>query len=442
MTALGVVLGLSACAGSGSTDTTITVMYEKTSTFTQLDDLMQTAKAEFEAANPGVTVELQAISAGDDDYKTKLALANRSASTAPDVFYEDSLNVRADAEAGYLLPLDDRLSDWGDWDLFEDAAKQAGIGTDGQTYAVSLGTDTRVIWYDTSVFEAAGIATPWQPTSWQDILDTAATIKSAEPDVIPFNMYAGTSTTEGSVISGFDMLLYGTELGDDALFDSDTGKWVVGSDGFVDSLTFLDELWNGGLATTAAQALDSNVWSNIFDTWFPDGQIGAMVEGSYVPSFWAEDGQFPWSGYSDVMQTAYFPTQTGEEPGYVSMSGGWTLAVGAQTANPDLAFDFLTTALSKDNALSYDVANSQIAVRSDVASESEYLDANPYVEAVSDAVAFTHFRPTTSDYSAISTAIQNAMESVITGSATPQEAAATYDAAVVSAVGEDGVIQK
>ena len=31
---------------------------------------------------------------------------NRSASTAPDVLYEDTFLIKSDAEAGYLAPLD------------------------------------------------------------------------------------------------------------------------------------------------------------------------------------------------------------------------------------------------------------------------------------------------------------------------------------------------
>ena len=50
----------------------------------------------------------------------------------------------------------------------------------------------------------------------------------------------------------------------------------------------------------------------------------------------------------------------------------------------------------------------------------------------------THFRPATTDYSRISNAITVAMESVMTGQQTPEEAAAAYDQALVGIVGEDG----
>lgn len=442
--AIGAMIGLAGCSPSGNAggDKVLKISYIKTDAFTALDTLFTSVKADFEAANDGVTVELQPVAGTDDDYKTKLALSQRSAETAPDVFYEDTTTIRSDAEAGFLLNLDDYVAKWDDWDQFNDAAKAAGAGDDGSIYAVSLGTDTRAIWYRKSIFEAAGIAVPWKPSSWQDILDAASAIKASQPGVVPFNLYAGTGTGEGSNMQGFYELLYGTQLGGDALYDSKSSKWVTGSQGFIDSLAFLDTLYSQGYALTPAQALDPNIWQEVFGTMFPKGTLGATVEGSYTPSFWVKGGSYEWPAYADEMGAVAFPTKDGQKPGGVSMSGGWTLAVGAKSANPDLAFSFLSMALNKENALSYDNENSQIAVRADVAADPSYTAANPFVAAVTDLVAVTHFRPATADYNQISVEVQRATESIITGASTPKEAAAAYDAAIEGIVGADGVIDK
>lgn len=440
--AAALVLGGCAADGGGeSGDKTVTVVYSKTDSFTVLDTLMNTVKKEFETSHEGVTVDLQPITATDDDYKTRLQLSLGSADTAPDVFYEDTFNVRSDVEAGYLLNLDDHLADWSDWDQFDENGRKAGQGEDGSTYALPLGTDTRVIWYNKNVLEKAGISDPWQPETWADILDAAAKIKSADSDAVPFNMYAGTGTGEGTVMQSFYELLYGTGDGS-GLYDDASGKWIVGSQGFIDSLDFLKTLYDEGYAVSADKALDPNVWQAVFGDMFPKDTLGATVEGSYTPSFWAESGAYPWPDYADVMGVALFPTQNGEDPGGVSMSGGWTLAASAQTDVPDLAFEFMTTALNKENALWYAINNAQIAVRKDVAAESSYLAANPFVEAVSKAVSVTHFRPANSDYPQISVAAQEATEAVITGQATPEEAAAAYDDKVRQIVGDDKVTTK
>jgi multiple sugar transport system substrate-binding protein len=156
-----------------------------------------------------------------------------------------------------------------------------------------------------------------------------------------------------------------------------------------------------------------------------------------MPGTWLDDGAAPWPEWAEVMGTAAMPTQHGQEPGAVSMSGGWTMAIGAGTENPDVAFDVLTYAINKENALRFAIENSQIAVRTDVAEEPSYAEANPTVPFFSDLVEVTHFRPATSDYAQISNAIQVAMESVMTGQQSPEEAAAVYDEAVVGLVGEE-----
>ena len=432
------MVALAGCssAADGGDKQTLKIVYQETDSFTALDTLFNTIKPEFEAAHEGVTINLQPIQANDDDYSTKLALSQQSAETAPDVFYEDTFRVRSDIDAGYLLNLDDHLSTWDDWSKFNEGAKAAGMGDDGSIYAVPLGTDTRAIWYSKPVLTAAGIAVPWQPETWDDILDVARTIQAAEPGVVPFNMYAGKGTGEGTVMQSFYELLYGTG---DSLYNEEEQKWVVGSQGFKDSLTFLQTLYTEKLAVEPSEALDANVWKKVFGELFPQGKLGGTVEGSYTPSFWQTGGAYEWPAYTDDMGVAAFPTQDGQEPGGVSMSGGWTLAVGAKTKNADLAFEFLTLALNQENALWYAINNSQIAVRTDVASDPTYLAANPFVADVTELVSVTHYRPATSDYPKISAEVQAATEAVITGQQSVDEAAAAYDKAVEGIVGADKV---
>ncbi|MCD5346049.1 extracellular solute-binding protein [Agromyces sp. S2-1-8] len=429
------LVGCSADSGGGDDDT-IRIVYQKTDAFVALDDLFKKVKPEFEKANPGITVSLEPIVADEADYGTKLALMQQSPDTAPDVFYEDTFKVRSDVDAGYLLNLDEYLADWSDWSQFNEGAKEAGRADDGSVYAVPLGTDTRGIWYSKSVLEEAGVSLPWEPKSWEEILDTARKVHAASPDKVAFNVYSGKPAGEGSVMQGFGMLMYGT---DDELYDADEKKWVTGSQGFVDSLAFIETLYSEGLAPAPDVALDGSMWQKLFGEWFPNGQIGGTIEGSWSPSFWMEGGQYAWPEYVDDIGVAAFPTQNGQGDGAVSLSGGWTLAVGANSGNPDAAFDFLAMALDKENALDYNIANSQIAVRTDVAEDPAYLEANPFIGFFTDLVTSTHFRPATADYPQISAEIQAATEAVMTGQMTPEEAAAAYDEAVVGIVGEDNV---
>jgi multiple sugar transport system substrate-binding protein len=427
-----VVTGCS--AGDEGGGDTIKVAYSKFGNFTQMDDHMKAVKEQFEADHEGMTVELVPIEALEADYFTKLALMNQSASTAPDVMYEDTFKVKSDAEAGYILPLDDYLEGWDDWDQFPENAREAGAGDDGKIYGVPMGTDTRAIWYNKQLLADAGVTVPWEPSSWQDILDAAEAVKKTNPETIPFNIYSGKAQSEGASMQGFQMLLSGTE---DTLYNSDEKKWVTASEGFVDSLQFITDIYQGDLGPTPQQALDKNVGTTINSEWIPQGKLAMSLDGSWVSGTWLDSGTTPWPEWNDVMGVAAMPTQDGDGAGRTSMSGGWTLAMGAKTKNPDAAWDFIATALDEDNSLSYDVAASQIAVRTDVGTSPEYVDSNPTFEFFSSLVADTHFRPATSDYAKISNEITVAMEAVMTGQQTPEEAAKAYDEAITGIVGED-----
>jgi multiple sugar transport system substrate-binding protein len=433
------VLALAACSsggdegGGGGDDSTITVAYQKTAQFVQLDDLLQKAKTEYEAANEGMTVDLVAIEAEQDQYFTKLALMNGSADTAPDVIYEDTFQIRSDAAAGYLQPIDEYVEAWEDWEQFPDTAREAGLGDDGKVYGVSMGTDTRGIYFNKDLFAQAGLPADWQPETWDDVLTAARTIKEKLPDVTPINVYSGKAAGEATTMQGFEMLMYGT---DDELYDTGSKKWVTGSQGFVDSLGFLETIYSEGLAPSLDIALDASVGARVATELLPQGKLAMAVDGSWLPGGWIS-GDNAWPEWEQTMGMAAMPTQDGQEPGFTSMSGGWTLAVGAHAGDPQAAFDFISVALNRENSLKYDTENSQIAVRTDVAEDPEYLSYNPSFEFFSSLVEYTHFRPATPDYSQISSNIQVAAESVATGQATPEEAAAAYDEGLVSIVGED-----
>ena len=116
---------------------------------------------------------------------------NQSSSTAPDVMYEDTFLVNSDVAAGYLAPLNSYLAKWSGWKEFSPAAQAAARGANGKVYGVSMGTDTRGLYYNKQVFAKAGLPVPWQPKTWADVLAAAEKIKATEPGVTPINVYGG-----------------------------------------------------------------------------------------------------------------------------------------------------------------------------------------------------------------------------------------------------------
>ncbi|NEB30678.1 extracellular solute-binding protein [Streptomyces sp. SID14446] len=436
---------LTACgSGSGSDPDTVKVSFKQSTdnSVRVMDTYLGEMKKQFEKANPGKKVELVPIKAPDSEYYTKLQQMLRSPKTAPDLVYEDTFLINSDITSGYLKPLDPYLDKWSDWGQFIDTAKAAAKAQDGKTYGVPDGTDTRGLWFDKGVFAKAGLPADWQPKTWDDVLDAARTIKKKVPGVTPLNVYTGKPTGEAATMQGFEMLLYGTGDGTaDPLYDTASKKWVAGSRAFKDALTFVETVYKEKLGPDVTDALDPNFATSVRGDLLPGGKLGIDLDGSWLPQDWLKGSGHEWPAWSRKLGLAHMPTQHGQAPGKVSMSGGWTWSIPSKAGNPALAFEFIKTMQTKANAQKWYIANSGIAVRKDVAADPAYTQAQPGIKFFTDLVASTHYRPAYPAYPKVSTAIQEAMESVTTGDSSVDKAASTYDEELKSAT-DDQVTRK
>lgn len=437
----GSLLLLAAIAGCGagasqenSGGKELEVLYRVDVTWPHLEKMLGNAKKQYEAAHPGVTIKLTAVQGTPEAYYTKLALLNRSPDSAPDLYYHDTFQVNADVAAGKLAPLDEHLATWPDWDTqFPDSVKAAARGTDGRIYGVPISTDTRGLWYQKEVFAKAGLAVPWQPKTWDDVLTAARTIKQRVPGVVPFSMYSTKIHGEATTMQGFEMLLYGTPGG--TLYDDTQQKWVAGGRNFTDALAFVNTIYREELGPRQADAQNPKLADKVNMDWFPAAKLGISLDGAWTAAAWKPTSTKPWPEWTDKIGWAAMPTQNGQEPGSVSMSGGWVMAMSAYTPHKKEAFDFITVATNKENSMAYSVGTGDLAPRRDVAADPAYSADNPSVQFFTELAAVTHYRPAYEAYPKVSAQIQEAMEAITTGSRTPEEATAAYARSLPAAVG-------
>jgi multiple sugar transport system substrate-binding protein len=389
-----------------------------------------------EAANPGIKIKTQVIVASEGDYYTKVDLMMRSASTAPDLVKEDSFLIGSDATAGYLLPLNKYLATWPDYAKQFYPGMQSITTFKGQNYGVMNGTDVRGIWYNKQLFKKAGLPTNWQPKNWADILAAARTIKAKVPGVIPMNLYSGIPTDEAASMQGFEMLLYGTK---DPLYDYKTGKWIASSPGFLNALNFVQTVYNPKdlLGPTNDIALNGLAGNIISQQLLPQGKLAIDIDGSWVPSTWSSTGATPWPQWQQVMGFAKMPTEFGQAPYFVTLSGGWAYSISSKSAHPAQAFAVLKAANSAANLALFDVLVGNIGVRKDETTIPSYAQV-PMNPLFTSLVAFTQFRPAFPVYPKVSNQIDLAMENVMSGTS-PKVAMSYYTDAVRGIVGSANV---
>ncbi|MET8144127.1 extracellular solute-binding protein [Sphaerisporangium sp. NPDC005288] len=412
----------------------IEVLYKMEPTWPYMDKVLKQAKADYEAAHKGVTIKLTAVQGNNEVYYTKLALLNRSADSAPDVYLHDTFQVNADVAAGKLAPLDDYLKSWPDWSTqYSEAVQQAAKGPDGKIYGVPISTDTRGLWYSKDVFAKAGLPVPWEPKTWADVLSAARAIKQKAPEAIPFSMYSTKPHGEAATMQGFEMLLYGTPGG--TLYDDTQKKWVATGKGITDSLGFINTIYRENLGPKQADAFSTKLYDKVTMEWFPNAKLGIDLDGAWVSSAWKPTGSKPWPQWTEKIGWTPMPTQNGEAPGAVSMSGGWVMAMSSYAKEKKDAFDFISVVTDKKNTLTYSVGSGDLAPRKDVAADPSYTAGNPAVKFWTDLASVTHYRPAYEVYPKVSAEVQKAMEAMTTGSKTPEAAAKEYADALPAVVG-------
>jgi multiple sugar transport system substrate-binding protein len=132
---------------------------------------------------------------------------------------------------------------------------------------------------------------------------------------------------------------------------------------------------------------------------------------------------------------ASMPTEFGQGSDKVSMSGGWAWSIPGKAKNPSLAWKFIQYMESKSSSAKWNAMNGTLAVRKDVGTDPTYLNALSSNRFFSSLLSTTYYRPGLPAYTQVSTAIQQAMESVTTGHASVGKATSTYDSSVATAVG-------
>lgn len=387
-------------------------------------------------AKKGTPVKVNLVQFGGSDEQLKQQYAlDLKVGQGSDVMAFDGFWTPEFVAGGLLKPLNVVAGSTVDgWEGWAHIAKniQALLSYQGKTYGIPAGTDARAIWFRKDLFKQAGLPDNWQPTSWDDILSACKTIKTALPSVTCIQLNAGTAMGEATTLQGWYMVALGAGAN---VYDFKTNKYIVSGKPIVDALNFYKTIYiDDKYGDARLQLLKDGRQQSFLQ--FRDGKIAMLVEGDY---FWRSvlaGGDTKLDNRDQLVGWAKMPA---EKPGmgangqdFVTASGGTGFVLNPNTKQPAEAWALLSFMNSKDSLDAFQKLQPVIRARDDVAVPNDAV----LTAFAKTLLPITTIRPADPNYPQVSTDLQQMTEQVVSGAATPQQAADTYATAVTGLVGK------
>jgi len=371
-------------------------------------DVFTEAIASFEAAHPGITVDLVPYQwqgyGVHDAYTRFLALEDR----AIDVVLLDVPWVPEFARPGWLLPLDERV-DPALLDAFVPAARDGGR-SDGVQWGLPLTLKGSALYYRADLLRDEGLA----PPTTLDELQAAA---EALRDDVPFPIALHGAYTYNDVLP---------------MWWASGGGFVAGDRPAVDqpaNIAVVEELGEWMDAGLLSRSQLSGPWAEAYhapEEAFMRGEVGFFVTWSTLYDRVAAEEAF----VGEVGVTTV-PGLT-EGPGSSNL-GSWYLAVSAHSRHPDAAVAFLEHMTSPEVQRAYLAGQGELPSRSALLADDTLATAHPALAALRDVLPRAGVRPRVANEREVSGYLEEALQQVVAGDRSAADALAEAQARIEAA---------
>lgn len=396
------MLMLSACAVAQAEPVTLNFWHHYSAQSAENETLMNVLIPAFEAENPDIRVN--AVSHEWAELHDKV-LVSANSNALPDVARCDIAWLPEFQRMGILVALDEEMPDFADVSgrLIDSAMSTAVI--DGHYYALALNTNSKIVFYNTAMLEAAGVAVPATMEEWADTLRALSGENANGQQIWGWNEPA---------LAGWNICPFIWSFGG-SLTDAEqtVASGYVNSPATVKAVETFAALVQEGCIT------GFNSGDIPMTDGFGTGRYAMMLEGPWKSAELA--GAYPDVAYG----TAPIPAGEG---GSISVLGGEDIAM-FSTANKEAAWKFMQFMTSEfaetEMAKCGQIPVSKAALESETVRSADYA---PFIEAIRTAKA----RPTVAAWSEMDNGLTVAMTAIVTGEKTAQEAldelAAEWDA--------------
>lgn len=392
---LSAVLGLAACtalAESSETPVTINFWHHYSAQSAENETLMNDLIPKFESENPGIKVN--AVSHEWAELHDKI-LVSVSSQSLPDVARLDIAWLPEFQQMGVLVALDQEMPDFAEvaGTLLDSALSTANIG--GSYYALPLNTNSKILFYNTAMLEAAGVEVPTTMDEWVEAVRKLSGTNANGQQIWGWNEPA---------LSGWNICPFIWSFG-----GSLTNEEQTVATGYINSPETVKAVETFAMLVQEGALTGFNSGDIPMTDGFGTGRYAMMLEGPWKTAELA--GAYPDVAYG----TAYMPAGEG---GSISVLGGEDIAM-FNTANREAAWKFMQfmtgeyaeTAMAKCGQIPVN----KVALESDVVKNADYA---PFIQAIETAKA----RPTVAAWSEMDNELTNAMTAVVNGEKTAQEA--------------------
>ncbi|MCF7933227.1 MAG: extracellular solute-binding protein [Spirochaetia bacterium] len=337
-------------SGAAEDDGKITIKYNNFSAGETNAAVLQEMIALFEAENPNITIENEAMGYGDN-YWTQL-VTRIAGNDAPDCFELNMENFLAHATRGSLRPLDSLFADTDlDKSVYSSGLLEA-VSFDGELQAIPLMFSTVVLVYNMDLFDRAGVAYPTKDWTWEDSLAAAKKISALGDDT--WGMFNPIQFWEFYKVS---------QQNGGGLMTPDGKTLTINSKANVETLQYMLDRIDVHHVMPSMEELADRPESDLF----VEGKLGMWLNG-----VWA---------FNDLQLRADFPWGVEVEPGNLSKATHFFGNVGCvskTTKHPEAAFKFLNFLASNPKAVDLRLdAQWELPTVSDPAIMQRYIADTP-----------------------------------------------------------------
>ena len=390
--ALSIVLAAPALA-----DTTLNALFMKQAAYSDSD--IQAMTAEFEAAHPGLHVNLELVPF--EALHDKIVAANGAGADGYDVVLFDVTWPAEFSRNGFLKDVTERIAPDLAGQIFDGAWSTVTAG--GRRWGMPWILDTKYLFYNKAMLAKAGIASP--PKTWAELAEDAKKLK--DQGVVQYPIVWSWSQAEALIVD-YSALVAGYGGG-----FTENGKFVFDHGAPLEALNYMKSTLDSGVTNPhSTEYLEEDVRKV-----FSNGDAAFALNWTFMYGLANDPKESRVVGQIGVVPA---PGVEGKSS-VTAPNGSMGLGIAAHSAHPDEAWRYIEYLTSRPVQDKYAKLSLPIwkASYDDPAIAKGQEDL---VAAARLALPVLSARPAAVSYQELSAILQKALQQALLGEATPEAA--------------------